>query len=479
LKPHILLLILLYSAPVFAQKDTIVKPITANDSLLQIIQKNPHYIDSLRLVVEGIVISGTNITNDEVILREMSLKKGDLFTLDKYQKDIQRIYNLRLFTKVDIIPIPVSPKRIMLNVDVQERWYIFPFPEWGMDEGQWSKIWIGARLKWDNFRGRNESIALFFRVLYNPAVSLAYNVPWIGKDLHLFTSVRGGYSKTQNQSLLALGRPNGSRTFTRNEPNFYYNQYSADLLFGKYFSRNFSLFGELGYNYLRVSDYAEGRTVSPEGVDKYMTFGPGIEFDSRDVREYSTRGFFLRANYLRYGYADKTINFGRFDLDTRSFIPVCLSDDYYVTIASKVHTSLAMGSVIPIYQHQYLGFGDNYIRGWNGFGYEGDNEFAFYNELRIPILQPRYISASKIPVVNKIPVINKFQLKHGLYFTVLYDAGAVWNKGDRIYDIKFLRGTGIGLNFILPFGYVFTMEWACRIDRPVIGKFTISAMAKF
>jgi outer membrane protein assembly factor BamA len=468
------------SVNIIAAADTILRRSGSQDSLFQLIQKNPYLIDSLKLVVKEVVVSGTKITKDEVILREMNLKKDELFTISKYKHDIQRIYNLGLFTKVDILPVPVSNNQIVLNVDVQERWYIFPFPEWGMDDGEWSKIWIGARLKWDNFRGMNESMGVFFRVLYNPAVSIFYNVPWIGKDLHLFASVRGGYSKVQNQSLLALDRPNGSNTLSRNDTNnFEYNQYDAFLTAGKYFSKNLSIFGEFGYNHSRVSEYAPGRTISPTGVDKYLTFGPGFQFDSRDVREYATSGFFLRATYLRYGYADKTINFGRFNFETRSFIPIDITSDYYVTIASRVFTSLASGAVIPIYQHQYLGFGDNYVRGWNYRGYEGDDELTFYNELRIPIFQPRYISASELPVIGKIPIINKFQLKHGLYFKILYDLGAVWNKDDRIYDIKFLRGTGIGLDAILPFGYVLRLEWAFRIDRPMIGTFVIGTTAKF
>ena len=463
-----------------AEADTLLKKINPQDSILLLIQKNPYYIDSLHLVIKNIVISGTSITKDDVILREMSLKSGGLFTLSKYQNDVQRIYNLGLFTKVEILPVPVSDKQIMLNVDVQERWYIFPFPEWGMDDGEWSKIWIGARLRWDNFRGMNESVGIFFRVLYNPAVSVFYNMPWIGKDLHLFASVRAGYSNIQNQSLLALGRPNGSSTFSRNDTgNFEYNQYDAFITLGKYFSRNFSVFGEFGYNHSRVTEYESGRTISPTGLDKYLTLGPGIQFDSRDVREYATRGFFLRTSYLRYGFIDNSINFGRFNLETRSFIPVNISSDYYVTIASRVFISLASGAVIPIYQHQYLGFGDNFVRGWNGFGYEGENEFTWYNELRIPIFQPRYISASKLPVINKIPVVNKFQLKHGLFFTILYDVGAAWNKDDRIYDVHFLRGAGIGLNVILPFGYVFRMDWACRINKPSVGTFIIGTTAKF
>ena len=117
------------------------------------------------------------------------LKEGDYLTIKKLQQSILNIYNLKLFTRVDILPIPTSLKEVILNVDVQERWFIFPFPQGGMDDGEWSKTWLGLNLIWDNVRGRNERLALQFRFLYNPSISGSYSVPWIGDKLHLFTSI--------------------------------------------------------------------------------------------------------------------------------------------------------------------------------------------------------------------------------------------------------------------------------------------------
>src|SRR6185436_4098984 len=97
-----------------------------NDSLQKQFDENALKIDTMNLIVKSIIITGNKTTKDEIILREMSLKTGSKFTLKKYSDDIQNIYNLALFTKVDIIPIPLNDKEIGLNVDVQERWYILP-----------------------------------------------------------------------------------------------------------------------------------------------------------------------------------------------------------------------------------------------------------------------------------------------------------------------------------------------------------------
>ena len=344
-----------------------------NDSLKKAYEENSAKIDSLNLKVGNIIITGNKITDDDIILREMTLKKGSTFTLKKYSDDILNIYNLALFTKVEIIPIPSGEKEITLNVDVKERWYILPLPDAGLDDGEWKKVWVALNLRWDNFRGRNESLNLGFRAYYNPSVSARYYVPWIGKKMHLFMGFGGSWQRSRNQSLQAVGRNNGGSSISYNDENYENIQYRGDLTLGKYFGKYFSVFTDYKYNYLRVSVYRPGRTVSPDGSDSYLSLGAGISFDSRDVYEYATKGQNFRISYLRSGFIDNEVDFGRFSLENQSFIPVYLKGDYYVTIASKLFTSIGMGAVIPVYNHQFLGYGANYVRGWNGYTFEGDN----------------------------------------------------------------------------------------------------------
>jgi outer membrane protein assembly factor BamA len=459
--------------------DSLITEIQRSDLIISILENDPQKIDSFKLVVKDIVITGNDITKDEIILREMSLKKNSIFTYSKYIHDKQNIYNLRLFTKVDLIPIPVSGNGIVLNVDVNEKWYIMPLPHGGLEEGEWKKLWLGMNLRWENFRGRNETISLFFRIFYNPAVRFSYSVPWIGDKLHLYSSVNFGYERTRNQSLEAVGLPNGSGTIRYNDANFDFYRFNSLLTVGKYIAEKLSLFADIGYDYLRVSQYAVGRTVSPTGKDKYFITGLGLKYDSRDIYDFATKGYYLRTSFSRYGYYDHTINFGKFELESQSFIPFNITPKYYITLASRIYTSQPVGPVVPLYHHVFLGYGDNYVRGWREFAYEGEDIFTFYNELRIPIIQPRYIKADKLPLIKDLPIIKKFELKHGLYFTVFYDLGSVWNRYDNLRNVRFRSGAGIGLNFILPFGYIIRTDWAFRIAKPVVGEIGLHLGAKF
>lgn len=463
----------------FSQTGTDTYNSDQNDSLQKQFEDNALKIDSMDLIVSSIIITGNKITKEDIITREMSLKKGSKFTLKKYSDDIQNIYNLALFTKVDLIPVPVNDKEIALNVDVQERWYILPLPSGGIEDGEWKKVWLGMNLRWDNFRGRNERANLGFRVFYNPSVSLGYYVPWIGDKLHLFMGIGGSWQRQRNKSLDAVGRQNGSGTITYNDSNYDNIQYNAELSIGRFFGKHFSVFTNYQFHHLRVTQYAQGRTLSEDGIDRYLVFGGGIAYDTRDIYEYATKGIYFRTSYHRYGFLDKEINFGRFSIENQSFIPINFTKNYYITLASKLYTSLAIGANIPLYNHEYLGYSEDYIRGWRGQAFEGDDVFTLYNEIRIPIVKPRYLKGRQIMIVKSIPIVKDLDIRHGLYLTLFYDVGTVWYKDESIFKKRFLSGAGIGINVIAPFGYVLRADWGFRLGRPTVGQLGFSLSAKF
>lgn len=441
--------------------------------------KEYSYLDSSKSVISEVVITGNDITRDEIILREMSLLRGKIFSSENCKDDRNRIYNLGLFHNVEITPITQPGNKIKLVVAVQEKWYIFPFPQVSFTDGDIRKISVGANVRWQNFRGRDENVSLSFGVGYNPFIKASYTIPWIGENLHMFTSFSGSYSNEQNRSFLALGKATGEPIQYSRDTNFSYSNYTAKLTVGKFFTKMLSAYAEGGYTFMRVSQYADNRTLSPNGVDKYLLMGLGLNFDNRDSHEYSTKGFLIHVNYEHYGLLSHFVNFGRFSLEQRDYIPVNITNKYAVTLASKFYTSIAVGSQIPYYNHKYLGYGSESVRGWSRYGYEGDNDLTLYNEIRIPIIQPDFIKGEDIPLINKIKYTRKLSYKYGLYFTVFYDIGGIWNEDDKIKSIQFQNGTGIGLNAILPFGLIGKVEWAFRLGKPTVGQAIFGLGAKF
>ena len=439
------------------------------------------HLDSLNLKISDIIISGNDVTEKDVILREMKLTRGEIFSSKSCKEDKESIYRLGLFTNVEISPFLEKDSTILLHVNVGEKWYIFPIPQLTISDGDIRKISVGANIHWANFRGRNENLSLSFGIGYNAFVRAAYSIPWLGGDnLHMFTSISASYSIDRNRSFLAQGQTNGSRIFGYRNSGFDYKNYTGKLIVGKFFERRFSIFAEGGYTFLRVTQDSIGRTISPDGVDKYILAGFGLNFDSRDNREYPMSGYFVHFNYEHFGLLDDNpVNFGRFTLEQRGYFPVVITDNYSITLASRVYTSVAIGPQIPIYNHQTLGFGEEYVRGWAIYGFEGENALTWYNEIRFPIIQPNSIKGQQIPIVRSLPYIKNFSYRYGLYLTAFYDAGGVWNGNEHLSDVPFMHGTGLGLNAILPFGMVGKLEYAFRFAHPTVGQFVIGLGSKF
>ncbi len=446
---------------------------------LNISKDEAQHLDSIKPVISNVIISGNKITKDEVITREMVLVPGKQFTIAKCKLDQMSIYNLGLFTKVDLIPVLQEDKKVFLHVNVQEHWYIFPMPFVELTDGELRKLTAGLSIRWQNFRGMNENVSLNFGIGYNRFIRAGYSNPWIGEKAHIYTRLSGGIAKENNRSLLAVGRINGERTISYRDTNFDYVNNNIRFNAGKFFSSQLSAYIETGYTYLKVSDYSFNRTVSPDGTDKYMLTGIGFNFDSRNIREYTTEGYSINTDFQYYNYLNVKANFARFNFEQRSFIPLRFSPDYFITLALKLYASIAMGPVLPYYNHKILGYGEDFVRGWSRFGFEGENDLTLYNEIRIPLLQPSYLEGKQLPLVKKIKYLNKMSYKYGLYFVMFYDIGGIWNKEDNPRDTRFQSGTGIGLDAILPFGLVGKVDWAFRLATPTVGQVVFGVGAKF
>lgn len=431
--------------------------------------------DSIRLYIERIIVEGNKVTDEDIILREMDTKENQYTTIAVLKRDIQRIYNLGLFTKIDVMPLPSSDKGYSLVITVEEGIYFLPIPIGGIKEGDLKKLWVGMNLKYRNFRGRNETLGLAFGVLYDPFINLSYSIPWIGKHHHYFVSFSGGYSLNNNKSVIT---ENNVPLNIHDAATYKTFNWDGRVTLGKYITKDISSYVSLGFNSTSTSDYIKDKTLSTEGTDNYFSFVYNFDYDTRDLYEYSLAGVSVRANYIKYGFGE-IINYNSFGIDIRKFIPIKLSDNYLISLGTRAYTTIFWGGNIADYHHQQLGYGRT-IRGWDDYVLEGDNSILYSNELRFPLLKPFYLPGKDMPFVKKLPVLKDMSYKFGLYMTLFVDAGTVWNKYDNFFNTRFYNGYGAGLNFILPLGFVGKADWAFRHQNDFFkGQLILSLSSSF
>ena len=75
-------------------------------------------------------------------------------------------------------------------------------------------------------------------------------------------------------------------------PNFTEQHFNIGQTLGKRFSPFHKAWLTAGFNYIDVSEYQPGRTLSTDGRDRYLSLIAGAKHDTRDLWEYPTRGMF-------------------------------------------------------------------------------------------------------------------------------------------------------------------------------------------
>ncbi|MBR9974647.1 MAG: BamA/TamA family outer membrane protein [Bacteroidetes bacterium] len=407
-------------------------------------------------VVTGFAVFGNEVTKPEIIVRELSLQVGDTIDVEEIEYSKSRIYSLGLFNRVEISWPPLDSTILLIEVD--ERWFLYPVPIIGIIDRDWNKWNFGLGVKHENLRGRNEKLFAGGAFGFNPWASLSYRNPWVFGKGHnaLFTETSFGYSSIENKSSSARGEG----------PNFREIHYAFFQTLGKRFNAYHSAWISAGFSYIGVTENRTGRTISPTGIDRYITLNLGAKHDTRNLAEYPTSGLYGTAAIVKKGFGLGDVDMAAYVVDLRAYQPITGE----LSLALRAFTGLSSGPAIPNYSHFYFGFSER-TRGHFDEEREGENILGTFVELRIPIVPRMYLHVPEVP-------IKQFRTwKLGLYAALFFDAGTVWNKHERPFASPMPYGYGAGLHFLLPYGTVFRVDRA--FDESGRGEWVLDVGASF
>lgn len=405
--------------------------------------------------VDSTIIFGNSVTKDFVILREMSLRPGSLITSGLIQYDESRIYSLGLFNQVIIHVQPTTEKKADLLIEVSERWYIFPFPMIGIKDRDWKKLYYGAGLLHSNFRGRNEKLYGMFVLGYDPSGEIWYRNPFLSGDGSYSLDAKIAYSEVRNKSIQAKSE----------EGNFDEEHIYSAVGLGKRFGVHHMLWMTGGFEYVRVSSYREGRTVSESGIDRFPFLGLSYTYDSRDLIEYPASGSFVRLAATKYGVPSSDLDMVRYATDFRRFEPLAKN----ITLGGRFFTNFAAGSGTPSYNRVYFGYTER-IRGHFNEVSEGENLIGLTAELHYQLFEPVYVRMRFLPQQFSV-------LRFGMVVALFGDAGTVWFRGVDPSLGGFKRGYGGGLHFLLPYSMVLRADYGWNEFRK--GEFILDLGSSF
>lgn len=389
--------------------------------------------------VDSIVVCGNNHTRPYVILNEMSIVAGERFTPEMIEFDRNRIYSLGLFTSVDLF-LDTLGARSILRVLVGERWYVFPVPLFGFRDGDYERAYYGAGLYHNNFQGRNQK--LFGSVVFgaDPSAQLSFADPLINHASQISFGAQLSFSRARNRS-------EQEASVTGSFDEFHYD---GNISTGKRFGLYQYVGLNAGYRMVEISNYRPNRTVSADGIDRYIYASASYFYDSRDLAEYPTKGDYVYGYFARFGFGTSEVNFNRFGLDLREYFSLPLS----LTLAVRLNATFMIGGEIPTYAHMYLGYGER-IRGYFTTVFEGEHLACSTVELRYPIFP-----AQVFRLTNSI-LPDEFSVwRFGIGLVLFADAGTTWYRGQRVSPESIASGYGGGVDFLLPYGAVVRTSYA-------------------
>ena len=361
-------------------------------------------------VVNGIVISGNSKTKERVIKREVVLSVGDTLGKDHLYQDLERsrqnILNLGLFNTVSVIPLFVNERDILVQITVDERWYIWPSPIFELAETNFNTWWLtrdfsrtnyGGYVYLFNTTGNNDPIYAKFQFGYTQEFALEYRTGFLGRSQKWLSKT--GWSFSQNAEI-TVGTQDNKRIFrsipegnSREETKFYQefmyrNAHDTRHIF-RFDHTQVSVIDTFGNEF---SDYFNsGRTET-----NFFSFQYTFLLDRRDEKRFARDGHFLRLSMRQDG----------FEFASKSLPPVTSTSmtainwnklSKNLTLASSIRYKQTWQREVPYYLQEGLGY-DDFVRGYEFFVIDGQDFALLKENLHFPIIQPFETQIDQIPI---------------------------------------------------------------------------------
>ena len=251
-----------------------------------------------KIVVERIDIKGNTITNDSVIRSELILDEGDPFSKIKLDKSINNLKSKNIFKKVNYRLSDGSSKNFkVMEVVVEE----MPTGEIAAAAGTGTDgTTLSFSLKENNYLGKGQVV--------DASIDASQS------------SLRGGLSVTNpNYNFSGNLLTYGLSSLKTDRPNSGYEntltQFNIGTRFEQYDDIYLSPNLELSFDDMTVDSTASDRLKKQAGSFNDLTFGYGIEKDTRDRRFMPTSGSIFGFSQKFPVYVeDNSSIFNRFNL---------------------------------------------------------------------------------------------------------------------------------------------------------------------
>ena len=422
-----------------------------------------------RVLIDNIFLTGNRKTKDRIILRELSVVKGQVYQFEGLEEilaiDRDKIYNTRLFNKVEVGILELSYDKIDIVVEVDERWYLFPIPlvdiidrnfnDWVQNyDADFSRIIYGLSLYHFNMRGMNERMTLTAQFGFSRRYEFQYDVPYIDRSQQNGLGVFFKYIEYNN---LHYDNINNIRVFLESEELLKTNIYTGlkYVRRNSFFTRHYV---DFNYSYSNVADTIV--TLNPnynrlgDREQKYFSVQYTFSHDKRDIAAYPLDGFKVEASVEKngLGFFDD-VDVIKFRANYSKFIK--LPKRFYFSNYTSAY--LSSPSNQPYSVIKGLGFRNDVVRGYELYVIHGQHYFVNKTSLKYDIFSGS-TEFNKFPLPQFRHFPYAFYLK--TYFDIGYSANTQNYEGNGYLADQLLFGGGMGLDIVTLYDVVIRLEYS-------------------
>lgn len=441
-------------------------------------QKTKAGID-YNVIIDSIIINGNNKTQSWIIENELLFKykeiykKSELAEMAVSSKNL--LINTNLFVFVDVTFNEYKTQHIIVNVDVNETWYLWPMPcfelsdrnfkQWQNMDYKLNRTNYGLYLFKYNLKGRNETIKIALINGYTEKYGIYYSVPSFKKSTKFGVEFSTLFKR--NKEIWYI---------TKNNKLQFYKNYEKPLIqrWENYVSFNIRKNNfvtekwEIEFNNIKIDEQ-----IIKDSLNRNFLLGGKTQneinvkhtflLEKRDNKYYPLSGFSLK-NEIKLGTIKSNVSAEMISemLETSYYLKA--AKNFYTSAFFKLKISNQIIPYIPYYNFKALGYSD-YVRGYEQYVIDGhafvlaklNFKYALLNryKLKIPFkLNKKYIS-----------------LPLGTYLNLFADGGKTYNNQwqesylglENNLANRFLFGYGTGIDFVVLNDKILRIEYSMNI----------------
>jgi outer membrane protein assembly factor BamA len=426
--------------------------------------------DGRKVLIDNIFLTGNKKTKDRIILRELSVEKGQIYQFEGLEEilavDRDKIYNTRLFNTVEVGILELGYDKIDIVIDVDERWYLFPIPlidiidrnfnDWVQNhDADLSRIIYGLSLYHFNMRGMNERMTLTAQFGFSRRYEFQYDIPYIDRSQQ---NGLGFFVKYIEYNNLHYDNIENKRIFLESEELLKTNIYT-----GVSYTRRNSFFTrhyiDLNYSDSEIADTIITLNPNYHGFvagNRQQNFSVKYTFshDKRDIAAYPLDGYRFEASVEKNGVGIfDDVDVLRFRANYSRFIK--LPKRFYFSNYTSAY--LSSPSSQPYSVVKGLGFNNDVVRGYELYVIHGQHYFVNKTSLKYDIFSgSTEFDGFPLPQFRHFPYA--FYLK--TYFDLGYSVNTAQYEGNGYLADQILYGGGLGLDIVTMYDVVVRFEYS-------------------